>query len=442
MCLPCRRRTSMYPLSPLKWLYVDFNSYFASVEQQVQPHLRGKPVAVVPVETDSTCAIAASYEAKAFGVKTGTPIWEARQKCPDIICVLARHELYVDYHHRAIDEINRHIPVSAVCSIDEMACLLMRNEAPPDIAHKIALSIKQGLAAHVGEWMRCSIGIASNRYLAKVAGEMQKPDGLTVLMPEDVEHRLSQLHLMDLPGIGRNMDKRLRRAGLHSVADLWRLDRKQMRRVWGSIWGERMWYLLRGYDLAEPETKRKSIGHSHVLGPDMRPPHKAIDVARRLTLKACTRLRRYEYHAARFSISARLEDGARIAREYRTLPARDSMTFMAYLYDFWEKHIPKSIHVQVKKLSVALYHLTPDKEVVPDLFGGEGAQMGQGKASGLVLPGTAMERKIRLSCALDDINYRFGRDSALIGMLPSSGRSFSGSKIAFTRIPDREEFSE
>src|ERR1700687_2040767 len=104
-----------YPITALslRWLYVDFNSYFASVEQQLRRELRGKAVAVVAVETDSTSAIAASYEAKAFGIKTGTPIHEARRLCPDLICVLARHERYVEFHHRLIGEIERHIPVSA-----------------------------------------------------------------------------------------------------------------------------------------------------------------------------------------------------------------------------------------------------------------------------------------------------------------------------------------
>src|ERR1700742_3311749 len=113
---------SPYPFSAnvLRWLYIDFNSYFASVEQELNPALRGKPVAVVPVETDSTCAIAASYEAKAFGVKTGTPIYEARKMCPGLICVLAGHNHYVEYHERILDEIDRHIPVTKVCSIDEM----------------------------------------------------------------------------------------------------------------------------------------------------------------------------------------------------------------------------------------------------------------------------------------------------------------------------------
>ncbi len=422
----------MFAPSPLKWLYVDFNSYFASVEQQLNPALRGKPVAVVPVKTDSTCAIAASYEAKAFGVTTGTPIWEARQKCPDLICVLARHEAYVDYHHRAIAEINRHIPVSDVCSIDEMASRLMRNEASPDTARRIALQVKTGLANTLGPWVRCSIGIAENRYLAKVATDLEKPNGLTVLMPDEVKARLMTLDLRDLPGIGRNMERRLQFAGIFTMADLWELDRRRMRHVWGSIWGERMWYLLRGYDLPELETKRSSLGHSHVLGPALRPPHLAIDVARRLTLKVCSRLRRMEYCATVFGFSARLEDGRRIHAELKCRPAQDSMTFLDMLLTFWEGTIPRDRNVQVKKLSVVMYGLVHQDLVQPDLFDTPIAPV---KIRDPI-------RTNSLSRALDHINHRFGRDSVLVGMLPSSGRSFSGTKIAFTRIPDVEEFLE
>ena len=94
------------------------------MEQQLRPKLRGRPVAVVPVETDATCAIAASYEAKAFGIKTGTPIWEAKKLCPTLICVQAQHERYVEYHHKILAEFDNHIPITAVCSIDEVACVI------------------------------------------------------------------------------------------------------------------------------------------------------------------------------------------------------------------------------------------------------------------------------------------------------------------------------
>ena len=96
----------------LNWLYLDFNSYFATIEQQIKPKIRNKPVVVVPTITDSTCAIAASYEAKAYGIKTGTMIYKAKKLCPNLICIKANHQNYVNYHHKLLYEINKHIPVS------------------------------------------------------------------------------------------------------------------------------------------------------------------------------------------------------------------------------------------------------------------------------------------------------------------------------------------
>lgn len=422
---------------PLQWLYIDFNSYFASVEQQLRPELRGRPVAVVPVETQSTCAIAASYEAKAFGVRTGTPISEARQLCPDLICVLARHETYVDFHHRAIAEIERHIPVEAVCSIDEMAARLMKNEAPRDRAEALARAIKAGIKANLGEWMRCSIGIAPNRYLAKVAGDMQKPDGLTVLMPDDILPRLTdELDMTDLPGIGRNMARRLHRQGIHSVADIMALTPRRMRYAWGSIWGERMWYLLRGYDLPEPETQRRTVGHSHVLAPDLRPPRQAVTVARRLTLKAVSRMRRLGYLASRFVLSARFEDGRRVAQELRCRPSQDSLTFLLLMQQAWENCVLRHDNgaLLVKKLSVTLYGLSPAGHGQLDLFDDNPIDELAASAQNT--------RNLRISLAMDRLNQKYGRDTVLIGMLPSAGKGFSGTKIAFTRIPDAQEFRE
>jgi DNA polymerase IV len=207
-------RSYPIPALSLRWLYVDFNSYFASVEQQLRPELRGKPIAVVAVETDSTSAIAASYEAKAFGVKTGTKIHEAKRLCPDLVCVLARHECYVEFHHRLIEEIERHIPVTAVCSIDEVACRLMDNENSLERSTAIARAIKNGIAKNIGAYLRCSVGIAPNRYLAKVGTELEKPDGLVVLNAADLPQRLFGLKLRDLPGIGANIEHRIKLAGI------------------------------------------------------------------------------------------------------------------------------------------------------------------------------------------------------------------------------------
>src|SRR3954467_10999982 len=116
------------PPRPLRWLFLDLNSYFASVEQQLDPALRGKPVIVAPVGSDTTVAIAASVEAKRYGIGTGTPVWEAKRLCRELIVTPARHEKYVEFHDAIIAEIWKHVPVTRVCSIDEVACRLLDNE--------------------------------------------------------------------------------------------------------------------------------------------------------------------------------------------------------------------------------------------------------------------------------------------------------------------------
>ena len=340
-----------YPIPglSLRWLYVDFNSYFASVEQQLRPELRGKPIAVVPVETDSTCAIAASYEAKAFGVKTGTPIYEAKRLCPALTCVLARHECYVEFHHRLIEEIERHIPVTAVCSIDEVACRLMDNEISVERSTEIAQSIKSGIAKTIGPYVRCSIGIAPNRYLAKVGTELEKPDGLVVLRAEDLPRKLFSLKLRDLPGVGANIEHRIRTAGITDLPGLFALNPHQMRKIWGSVWGEKMWYLLRGMELPDEITARRSVGHSHVMAPELRDPIKAKDVVRRLTLKAASRLRRMEYYAGAMSFSARLENDMRVHAEQRFYRAQDNKTLLDLLNRLWTQALKESPGVRIKK---------------------------------------------------------------------------------------------
>jgi len=194
-------------------MVVDFNSYFASVEQQEQPALRGRPVAVVPMMADTTCAIAASYEAKRFGVKTGTLVREAKRLSRDLVLVEARHELYVRYHHELIKAVDSCMHVEKVLSIDEMLCPLTGRWRERDEAIALAHCIKRVIATQVGECLCCSIGIAPNPFLAKTASDMQKPDSLVVIAKNDLPHILHGLKLRDLCGIGGAMEER-RRAGM------------------------------------------------------------------------------------------------------------------------------------------------------------------------------------------------------------------------------------
>ena len=148
----------------VQWLFLDLNAFFASCEQQDNPALRGRPVIVVQTLAESAVAIAASYAAKAFGIKTGTLVREARRLCPAVIPVQARHKLYTDYHNRILEAVDTCLPVEKVCSIDEMACRLMGTERQPATAREIALKVKHALCKR-GECLTGSIGVAPNVFL-------------------------------------------------------------------------------------------------------------------------------------------------------------------------------------------------------------------------------------------------------------------------------------
>ncbi len=396
------------------------------------PELRGKPVAVVPVMTDSTCAIAASYEAKAYGVKTGTMIYEAKRRCPGLICVQARHDAYVDFHHKILASIEHHYPISQILSIDEVACKLDAHRQVPERAIALAKAMKAGITRDIGPYVRCSIGIAPNRFLAKVASNLQKPDGLTLLGMDELPERLLPLALTDLPGIGRGMKRRLERCGITTMAQLWALPPKQMRAIWGGVGGERFWRMLHGLEVDDIPTRRRTIGHSHVLSPEWRPQPQARLVTRRLLSKTASRLRRMEYHATKMELSLRVEHGPRLHAIRSFHRACDTHSLLHVVESMWEELThPLESSIRIKKASVTLHGLIANRQVQPDLFDDPSTQE----------DGSA-QRSEALSHAIDALNSKFGRDTVTIGSLPKQLNSFSGTKIAFTRIPDKQEFHE
>jgi len=409
----------------VRWLYVDFDSYFASCEQLDRPELRGKPIAVVPMIAETTCAIAASYEAKAYGVKTGTRIWEARKRCPDLILVPARHDLYVHLHSKLKDAIETCHPITAVRSIDEIACRLGGRDKKPEHALKLAAGMKAALAAQIGSGLHCSIGISSNMFLAKIAADLDKPNGLSMLPPEQLPGRLLGLEITDLTGIARAMETRLNNAGVQTLTDLWERTIPQMKTIWGGIEGVRFWYKLRGYDLPRAETKRGAIGHSRVLAPDFRMPAEAHDVAKRLLLKAVSRMRRLGYCAAGLELSVRFTDRSRGGAKCRAQPSDDSFVFLRMLERLWPSAISQRRNGLLLKVGVCLYDLVEARQTTLDLF-----------AAAPRARDTA-----KLSLAVDAIHKRFGRKALTIGWEPAPIADL-GTKIAFTRVPDVSEFSE
>ena len=418
------------PQAKLKWLFFDLNSFFASVEQQENPELRGRPVAVVPSQTDATCAIAASYEAKICGIRTGTKIYEAKQLCPELVCVLARYHTYVDYHHLILAEVARHLPIEKVCSIDEAACRLAKGQQSAQAATALAQALKQGLRETIGEHIKCSIGIAQNMFLAKTATDMEKPDGLVILPPNAYQDRLFQLSLCDLCGIGRNMRRRLHAGGMTTIEQLWHASPKQVRKVWGSVAGEVFWYRLHGHDIADKPTQKRMIGHSRILDPVHRPSKAAYPIVQQLTLKACARLRRYGLCARRFSLHVTPERrGARAYpswhRDTTFAPAQDNATMLTALQSFWQRMQQETGQARLLKVSITLSNLEPQEQVIPDLF---------------ARPQKAQDE--RLSHAMDQLNTRYGKQTVTLGTMPKTSAGYVGTKIAFNRIPELEEFQE
>jgi len=425
-----------HPPRPLRWLFLDLNSYFASVEQQLQPHLRGKPILVAPVDSDTTVAIAASYEAKAFGVTTGTPVWEAKRKCRDILIVPAQHGRYVEFHEAILAEIWRHIPVTQICSIDEVACRLADNENGPDEVRALAARIKAGIASNVGECLRSSIGIAPNRLLAKLASDMQKPDGLVILQADALPQRLFSLKLRDITGIGAKMERRLAREGIMDIEGLCAHRPRDAGSAWGGINGDRLWWLLHGHDLPEKPTEKRSIGHSHVLAPSSRGPEPARLTARRLLLKAASRLRRSGYSSRLLVLSALTETRRKWSASVKLPNTQDSFVMLKALESLWpELHKaaraePGGFHI--RRIGVTLLDIS--------LIEGE-----QGSLFDALDPDDPLAREtrnLRLSRALDRVNARWGRNAVTVGPLMGGRTDKVGTKIAFGRIPDLAEFNE
>ncbi len=268
-------------------MVIDFDGYFAGVEQHLNPALRGKPIGVVPMLTDSTCCIASNYLAKAHGVKTGTNVGQARAMCPGIQIVEAKHERYVRCHHLAIEALESCLAIEKVMSIDEACCVLPKNYRERGQALEMAQRVKRAMRRKLSEWITCSVGIAPNAWLAKVASKVNKPDGVTIWEDgKDFPESLFQMDLGDLHGVGKRMEDRIRGYGISSVRQLYALDRSCLHRIWGSVEGSRLWSHLHGEVVPVIDSERRSVGHSHVMAPDERAPMKTLAVLQGLTLKA------------------------------------------------------------------------------------------------------------------------------------------------------------
>jgi DNA polymerase IV len=421
------------------FLHIDLNSFFASVEQELHPEYRNKPLGVVGTMADTGALIAASYEAKGLGVKTLTKVGEAKKLIPGIILVDGSHAVYSEFSHKIAAAVERCCPVAHTPSIDEMVCQLIGREQQPPNARRIALEIKQAIKDDVGSTLRCSIGMAPNRYLAKIASDMQKPDGLIGLLPSQLPRAIAHLELRDLPGVGAKTEIRLNAKGIRTMSELLALDRNAMHALWDSVWGDRLYHWLRGAATGDDGAPvdsgiQKSLGHSHVLGPEFRSQEGAWAVAHKLLHKAAMRLRMEKFHTNSLSVTIKFQlsrdEAARAEKsrqhssgiqhaawgmEARFRPCQDTLSLLEALQGIW-KHRPNGPeHQKPFFVGVTMRNLIPDSEVPVMLFEEPG-------------------NRNQLSATMDKLNLKYGHTTLhFAGMLPA--RESAPTRIAFTQIP-------
>lgn len=285
-------------------LYLDFDSFFASAEQQRRPELRGIPVGVCPFISDTSCIVAASREAKQRGIRTGMRVWQARKLAADLVCVRDTPSYYRAIHGEALRVLEDTPCRVYVRGIDEMGLVVpsyLRNAAA---VTSLAQGIKRDLKGRLGDVVTASIGVGPNSWLAKLAASYRKPNGMMILHPDQYSAFYSNLRLLDLTGISYRMQQRLYSLGIYTPSDFYRASEPYLRQHLG-VHGSR-WYLrMRGVEVDErPEQLKKSIGHQTTLAPH---PAGSFDelmsVVIKMMLKIGYRLRATERQARSMAVA-------------------------------------------------------------------------------------------------------------------------------------------
>ena len=404
-----------FKATQLNWLFFDLDSYFASVEQQLNSELQNKPIIVVPSINDKMSAIAVSYEARHFGIKTGTKVFEAKRLCPEIICVAARPEIYVHYHHLIFNEINKHICIDHVFSVDEGACLLTGSMKQKENIIKLSQKLKAVLKANIGSYITCSIGVGANKFIAKIASNINKPNGLTIIDPTATQSTLSTLKLQNLPGIGKATKARLANNNIHSVSDLYKLSSHELQSAWGSIVGKRYWYLLRGVDLPLAETKKSTISQSRVLIQEERQLSEARKIAMALILKAAFRAREQQLLASQIICQIDLANKRTYKQSFKITATNDNQSLSQCILSYWDQTFDGIKELQIKKISITLSNLAPDSGQL------------------CLMDSNNQKKRDYISKAIDDLNRKFGTNMVSIGLVKLKKKEHNA--IAFGNIP-------
>jgi DNA polymerase-4 len=359
-------------------LFIDMNSFYASVEMQDNPGFRGKPTIVVPVFADTSCAIAASYQAKKLGIKTGTSVSEAKLLSPNLNVVLARPSRYVEIHNQIFTILNDIFTKVKPLSIDEFACYLPVDNASEEFCLQLRDKINKQIQDTIGHEMKASYGASSNVFLAKIASEIIKPDGFVYFEAKDALEKMKHLKLKDLPGIARKMNARLGARFIFTIEDLFSKSSSELKAAFGSIVGEQWWSMLRGS--LNPDygmwygKPLKSIGHSHVIPPQMRNVPSTYEIYKSLVEKSFNRMTTHKLYPSKLHIgvscykpkhkSLYVEATTKIFKH-----TDDQDVLRMYAENEWQTvapDIPEDYYP--RKISVRWTNLCDKKDIIEPLF--------------------------------------------------------------------------
>jgi DNA polymerase-4 len=384
-------------------MHIDMNAFFASVEQRCNPRLRGRPIAVIG-SSGRTVVTTCSYEARAFGVRTGMNKYEARRACPSLIFVIADNRKYTDTSTRIFSIFKRFTPVVEVYSVDEafleFASVDLISKSPEDVAGEIKESIRKEIG------ITCSVGIAPNKLMAKLASGMEKPDGLTVIREGDIEGTMRELPVEALCGIGKKLGLRLARMNIHTCSELARSPVGLLRGHFGIV-GERLSLMGRGLDSSpvlptgHECTEVKSVGHSTTLPRDISERLLIERYILKLSEMVAARARRYALKGAKVTLTLRYSDFTIFSRQ-RTLagPTDDARVISHAARAILDSLRPS---MALRLIGVSLGKLVKENAQV-ELFESE-------------------RRRGELLSAMDSINDRFGSFTLTWGALADDRES-------------------
>ncbi len=356
-------------------MYIDMNSFFASCEQQDHPELRDRPIGVITHPSANACVIAPSVEAKKYGVKTGMRLNDCKELCPHLKPVLGRPPRYREYHVWIMSILNSYCDDVIPRSIDEAAMNFTSYRLIYDDFQALALKIKADIRKKCGEYVKCSIGIAPNGFLAKLATEIKKPDGLIEITPENIDEHLAVMKLTDLPGIAKANERRLMTIGIRSPLDMRHSSPALLRKAFGGVVGNYWHKRLNFMEVDMYKNGYRGMSAGRTLSKQQRENKQSMES---MLISLCTRLEqrmvKQEVFCKNVDFTIKYYDGTRWETKIKlAAPTQDAMDMRKYIkqkIDDFEKQRSGRVlfNNKTQHMVVAIYGFVTDKHVQYSLF--------------------------------------------------------------------------